>query len=91
MPEYDLAQVRESIENESQFINDIKEAIFKEIFETVISEVDDDSKKRVSDSVFIKRFEQLVSEKVDKEHWNEMTKMFNHRLRAWIDEFDKQK
>ena len=68
-----------------------KEAIFKEIFETVISEVDDDSKKRVSDSVFIKRFEQLVSEKVDKEHWNEMTKMFNDRLRAWIDEFDKQK
>ena len=68
-----------------------KKAIFKEIFETVISEVDDDSKKRVSDSVFIKRFEQLVSEKVDKEHWNEMTKMFNDRLRAWIDEFDKQK
>ena len=68
-----------------------KETIFKEIFETVISEVDDDSKKRVSDSVFIKRFEQLVSEKVDKEHWNEMTKMFNDRLRAWIDEFDKQK
>ena len=68
-----------------------KESIFKEIFETVISEVDDDSKKRVSDSVFIKRFEQLVSEKVDKEHWNEMTKMFNDRLRAWIDEFDKQK
>ena len=68
-----------------------KEAIFKEIFETVISEVDDDSKKRVSDSVFIKRFEQLVSEKVDKEHWNEMTKMFNDRLRAWIDELDKQK
>ena len=68
-----------------------KEAIFKKIFETVISEVDDDSKKRVSDSVFIKRFEQLVSEKVDKEHWNEMTKMFNDRLRAWIDEFDKQK
>ena len=68
-----------------------KEAIFKEIFATVISEVDDESKKRVSDSVFIKRFEQLVSEKVDKEHWNEMTKMFNDRLRAWIDEFDKQK
>ena len=68
-----------------------KEAIFKEIFEKVISEVDDDSKKRVPDSVFIKRFEQLVSEKVDKEHWNEMTKMFNDRLRAWIDEFDKQK
>ena len=68
-----------------------KEAIFKKIFETIISEVDDDSKKRVSDSVFIKRFEQLVSEKVDKEHWNEMTKMFNDRLRAWIDEFDKQK
>ena len=43
-----------------------KEAIFKEIFETVISEVDDDSKKRVSDSVFIKRFEQLVSEKLIK-------------------------